>query len=253
VTRRIQPTVWWIVMATLGLWAVVAWWVQVPFSDLAGLTGAGEQLAKYFPPDATGFGRALGQMGVTIVIGIWGTLLAFALAVPLGLAAATNVHGSRMGYRLAREILNFCRALPDPLLALIFITGFGIGPFPGVLALGIHSCGFLGKAFAESLERLPPGIAEGLQACGASRSQVIRFGLWPSIGREVIGYTAYTTYRNILMAVALGVVGAGGIGVDLLRALRQFDRPAAAMMIGLIVAVVVLIDWFAVSLRERSK
>jgi phosphonate transport system permease protein len=165
--------------------------------------------------------------------------------------AARNLTPNKATYRLAREVLNFLRAMPDLLLALIFVAALGLGPLPGALALGVHTAGFLGKFFAESLERVDKGVIEAVQATGASRSQVVMYAGWPSILREAIGYTLYIMDRNVRMASVLGLVGAGGIGLALHDTLRLFKYGESAALIVVILTVILAFDYFSTWMRGK--
>jgi phosphonate transport system permease protein len=187
----------------------------------------------------------------TIATALWGTLVALVSAFLLAPFAARNLTPNKATYRLAREMLNFLRAMPDLLLALIFVAALGLGPLPGALALGVHTAGFLGKFFAESLERVDKGVIEAVQATGASRSQVVMYAGWPSILREAIGYTLYIMDRNVRMASVLGLVGAGGIGLALHDTLRLFKYGESAALIVVILSVILAFDYFSTWMRGK--
>jgi phosphonate transport system permease protein len=187
----------------------------------------------------------------TIATALWGTLVALVFAFLLAPFAARNLTPNKATYRLAREVLNFLRAMPDLLLALIFVAALGLGPLPGALALGVHTAGFLGKFFAESLERVDKGVIEAVQATGASRSQVVMYAGWPSILREAIGYTLYIMDRNVRMASVLGLVGAGGIGLALHDTLRLFKYGESAALIVVILTVILAFDYFSTWMRGK--
>ena len=139
----------------------------------------------------------------TLVTAFWGTTLAFIIAAIVAPYAARPLTPNAVAYRCAKELLNFMRAMPDLLLALIFVSSMGLGPLPGVLALSVHTAGFLGKFFAENMERVPAGKYEALSAVGAGFTQKIVFAAWPSMLRESVGNTLYIFDRNVRMAAAL--------------------------------------------------
>ncbi|MDO8777801.1 MAG: ABC transporter permease subunit [Burkholderiaceae bacterium] len=142
-------------------------------------------------------------------------------------------------------------AMPDLLLALIFVTALGLGPLPGALALGVHTAGFLGKFFAESLERVDKGVCEGVASTGANFAQMVMYAGWPSILREALGNVLYILDRNVRMASVLGLVGAGGIGLALHDTLRLFEYGQSAALILVILATILLIDYASAWLRKR--
>jgi phosphonate transport system permease protein len=237
-------TVFWLIVRHLGL----------SFETLAyGAEDMAEYFGRYRSPDFSDLSRYLSLMAQTIATALWGTLVALVLAVALAPFAARNLTSSPIAYRISREILNFTRAMPDLLLALVFVASMGLGPLPGVLALGIHTAGFLGKFFAESLERIDAGVVEAVRATGASRSQVVMYAGWPSILREALGYTLYVMDRNVRMASVLGLVGAGGIGLALHDTLRLFKYDESAALIAVILFVLLAFDYFSTWLRGKLK
>jgi phosphonate transport system permease protein len=233
-----------------GIWAAYALGIR-PETLRELVRDGGPALARYTRPDGEDLPHLLGLMGETVAMGLWGSAITLAFAIVLAPLAARSLSPNPIAYRVTRELLNFCRAMPDALLALVFIQGLGLGPLPGAIALGVHSTGFVGKALAEAMERLPNRAFEGLAACGASRRQSIRFCAWPSIDREVVGYALFIFDRNVRVATTLGIVGAGGIGVELLTSLRTFDVGRSATILAIVVATILLIDAVSGWLRRR--
>lgn len=228
--------------------------LDLSFETLAwGLQDMAEYFGRYGAPGFDNLPKYLRLMGVTLATALWGTALAFGAAFLLAPLAARNLSPHPVAYRLARELLNFMRAMPDLLLALLFVSALGLGPLPGALALGMHTTGFLGKFFAESLERVDGGVYEAVAATGASFSQTVMYAGWPSIAREAVGYTLYTFDRNVRMASVLGLVGAGGIGLALADTLRLFQYGESAALILVMLATLLAIDYGSAWLRERMK
>lgn len=239
-------------MATALLLGLVIRHLDLSLATLvAGASDMAEYLGRYRRPDFTQLPRYLALMGQTLAIALWGTAIAAVLGGLLGPLAARNLAPSPALYRAARELLNFMRAMPDLLLALVFVAALGLGPFPGALAIGIHTAGFLGKFFAESMERVDAGVYEALAATGASRSQQVMYAAWPSVLREAIGFTAYIFDRNVRMASVLGLVGAGGIGQALHETLRFFDYAQSAALVAVLLVTIVTIDQLSTWSRER--
>ncbi len=207
-------------------------------------------IARYRHPDWSDRAELLSKLWETVCMGLWGTVITVLLSVPFSLWSTRQIAPNAVVYRMSREVLNFCRAIPDVLFALILAQLVGLGPFAGVLALGIHGFGFLGKVISDSMERLPDGIYTGLESCGSTKFQTARFGAWPSVNREISGYALYMVDRHIRVATTLGVVGAGGIGVDLLSTLRTFQFEKASAIIILIVGLIVAVDMAANGLRK---
>lgn len=240
----------------LTLWVIILWLIifklDLSFEMLAyGVSDMVEYFSRYTIPDFSELHRYIGLMIETIATAFWGTACAVVVSFILAPFAARNMSPNKKVYRVARELLNFMRALPDLLLALIFVAALGLGPLPGVLALGVHTAGFLGKFFAESLERVDPGVIEALRSTGASHSQVVMYAGWPSIMRESIGYTLYIMDRNVRMASVLGLVGAGGIGLALHDTLRLFKYDKSATLIMVIIFVILTFDYFSTWMRGK--
>lgn len=238
------------------LWLAVLWLIVVDLElDFETLVYGYEDIIEYFgrytTPDFANLSRYLELLGQTLATALWGTVFALIVAFILAPFAARNLSPHPAVYRLAREVLNFMRAMPDLLLALIFVAAIGLGPLPGALAIGVHTAGFLGKFFAESLERVDGGVYEALAATGAGRMQMVMYAGWPSIQRESLGYTLYIFDRNVRMASVLGLVGAGGIGLALHDTLRLFNYGESAALILLLLATILIIDNLSTWIRGR--
>jgi phosphonate transport system permease protein len=232
------------------VWAFVD--LELAQSDLRGALAAfAEYAARYARPDLSELPTALALMGQTLAMALWGTALAFALGAVLAPLAAAALTPNAICYRLVRELLNLLRALPDLLLALLLVTAFGLGPLPGLIALGLHTAGFLGKFLAESMERVDRGIYEGVRATGAGSVQLIMFAAWPMILREAIGYTLYIFDRNVRMATVLGLVGAGGIGKAIYDLIRIFEFSRASGMLLVMITTIIAIDYGTTWLRNK--
>ncbi|MDJ0773153.1 MAG: phosphonate ABC transporter, permease protein PhnE [Mastigocoleus sp. MO_167.B18] len=226
--------------------------LELSFSSLAlGIKDTFEYPSRYSSPDFTGFSLYLVLMGQTLAIALWGTFIAFSASILIAPLAANNLSPHPLIYWLARELLNCLRAIPDLILALLFVSALRVGPLPGVLALGIHTTGFLGKFFAESMERVNPGIYQGLLSTGANFIQVIAFAAFPSILSEVTAYTLYIFDRNVRMATVLGLVGAGGIGLELQKNLRLFQYDSSSALILIILLSIITIDYISGWIRGR--
>ena len=241
-----NPLPVWLTLILVLLWLIV-WDLDISFETLAyGIDDMAEYFSRYGQPDFTYLSRYLHLMGVTLATAFWGTVFALLVAFSLAPFAARNFSPNALSYRLAREALNFMRAMPDLMLATL-----GLGPMPGALALGVHTAGFLGKFFAESLERVDPGVCEGVAATGANFPQRVMYAGWPSILRESLGYTLYIMDRNVRMGAVLGMVGAGGIGLALVDTLHLFKYGESAALILVILSTILIIDYASAWLRKR--
>jgi phosphonate transport system permease protein len=218
---------------------------------LYGMSDIAEYFSRYSAPDFADLSRYLELMWVTLATALWGSAIALVVAFVLAPFAARNLTPGPIAYRVARETLNFMRAMPDLLLALLFVAAMGLGPLPGALALGVHTAGFLGKFFAESLERVDKRSYEGVLASGAGFSQLVMYAGWPSITREAAGYALYIMDRNVRMASVLGLVGAGGIGLALNDTLQLFNYGESSALIIVILVTILVIDYLSSWIRGR--
>ena len=250
--RRVSHSFWWICLCLIGLalWgAKFLGFTPKVCREIA--TSVLPEAAKYTHPVWESPSRLLSLTLETVAMGAFGTLIAISVAVPATTFAARNLSPHRGLYFISRQLMNFMRSMPDALIALLLVQCLGIGPLPGAIALGLHSGGFAGKSLSERIERLDRGISEGLSSCGASWFQTIRFGVWPSIDREIVSDTLYLFDRNLRVATTLGLVGAGGIGVDLVSALRTFHTDEASANILIIVLMNLIVDIASSNFRRR--
>ncbi len=184
----------------------------------------------------------------TLLIAYAGTLIAAILAIPFGFLAARNM--SKLA-NLGKWILNGIRAFPEIMLAIIFVAAVGMGPYAGVLAVGIHSIGMLGKLYAEVIESIDMKVLEALKANGANRLQVMWYGVIPQVIPQFSNYAMYRFEVDVRSSTILGVVGAGGIGAPLIIASMQRNWEQVGMMLIIIIVVVTIIDLISGKIRQR--
>ncbi|MNI55308.1 Phosphate-import permease protein PhnE [compost metagenome] len=186
-------------------------------------------------------------------IAIWGTLLGVLGALPVSFLAARNLHVNPWLYRATRQTLNVIRSINELILALVFVAAVGLGPFPGVLALALHGVGMLGKFFAESIEEIDEGPLEALRATGARPLQVIVFGVLPQVITAWIAVILYRFEVNLRSATVLGMVGAGGLGFELVSSLKLFKYQETATCIVVITVMVIVADMISNRLRAAIR
>ncbi|WP_308405044.1 phosphonate ABC transporter, permease protein PhnE [Streptomyces rugosispiralis] len=208
-------------------------------------------LGDFLPPGTGGIGGQLwDDLWVTVQIALAGTLIGLVLALPLGTLAARNVVGSPRVARFFRTVILLVRAIPELVLAIVFVVVTGLGAVSGALALGVGSVGLLGKLVADSLEETEPGPARALVATGARRHQVFFGAVLPRAWPAVVGHLLYQLDVNLRSATLLGIVGAGGIGYDLLNAARVLQFPVVTTIVLTVLALVLLIEGLAVWVRK---
>lgn len=196
--------------------------------------------------------KVLWKMWETVEMGFWGTLISVMIALPLGILSSRNYTPHKLVYTIARVWLSFHRAMPELILALFLVLMYGFGPIAGVLALAIHTSGVLGKFFADEIENAPPGPQTALVASGANSMKVLRFAVFPHVLPAWIAYIQYIFERNIRTATVLGIVGAGGIGMELKGRWDLFDYGHVSTILLAIFATVVVLEMFSQQLRSRT-
>jgi phosphonate transport system permease protein len=239
-------------LLVLGATAAIAWDLGLRPALLNSMVSdMGQYLSRYLHPDFSQWTKYMALLGQTLGIAAWGTALSFLISFCSAPLAARNFAPWSPLYHVVRHGQTFFRAMPDLLLALIFVSAIGLGPMPGIMALALHTSGFLGKFFAENLERVDTGNCEALRSSGAGYMQVLFYAGWPGTVRETIGYTLYIFDRNVRMAMVLGLVGAGGIGRTLHDALRVFKYDQASAIIILVLLTIFSIDLLSNWLRRK--
>lgn len=218
---------------------------------VTGLADIADLLSEMWVPDFTHLNSWWGPLLDSMTMSIAATALAVLLSVPLALLGARNTSPHPAIYWVARLILNVLRSVPELIMAIVFVAAVGFGALPGALALGIHSAGMVGKFFAEAIEHAAEAPVEAARATGASPAQVILHGILPQVLPQMADVTVYRWEFNFRASVVVGVVGAGGIGFELIAALRtlQYDEVAAILLV--ILATVTVVDALGGALRKR--
>jgi phosphonate transport system permease protein len=212
----------------------------------------GQFLKGYLHPSFANVREYAWQCLVTVCIALWGTVLAACVSVPLGLLGARNLAPHPIVYLVARRLMDVLRAVNEFVFALMFVTAVGLGPFAGMLALGLHTGGVLGKLLSETIEAIEPGQLEGVAAVGAGRAHVIAFGVVPQVMPNFLSYILLRFESDIRSASVIGMVGGGGIGFYLWDTIRAFNDREAATVILLIVAMVMCVDVVSSRIRRAA-
>ncbi|RAI60843.1 phosphonate ABC transporter, permease protein PhnE [Roseicella frigidaeris] len=198
-----------------------------------------------------GWRRWLRLLGDTLLMAYLGTLAGALGGFLCGLLAARNI-GPGQGLRwVVTRGLEVCRTVPDIVFALVFVIAFGLGPLPGVLAIAIHTLGALGKQITEVVENIDMRPVEGAIAAGAAWPQMAGFAVVPQVLPGVLGYALLRFEINVRSAAVLGFVGAGGIGQELIEAIRKFYYNDVSALLVLIILTVMLIDATTSRVRLR--
>ena len=213
----------------------------------------GDILSRMLPPDFSNFKSLIYAMFETIEIAFLGTFIAIVLSIPMGLFSAKNLAPNYATFLIARIVIIFFRAIPEFIIAMILVIAVGFGAMPGVLALGLHTMGFLAKFYSEDIEHVNKGPIEALKSSGASKRQIISFAVIPQIIPSFVANNLYILDRNIRMATMLGIVGAGGIGYELQSSFRMFEYQKVSAIIIIIFIAIFLIDHLSSFIRSKIK
>lgn len=180
-----------------------------------------------------------------------GTFIAALLAVPLGFLGARNIVTNTLARFSVRRVFDGFRGVDQLIWALAFVRAVGLGPLAGVLAIATADIAVLAKLYAEAIENAEKRQAEGIAAAGGSPTLVIRFGLLPQVLPIMIGHALYFLESNTRSATILGVVGAGGIGLQIAERIRVRHWDEVAFIIILLIIMVAAIDWLSSRLRRK--
>ncbi|MEX2632337.1 MAG: phosphonate ABC transporter, permease protein PhnE [Tistlia sp.] len=218
-----------------------------------GIPALGQLFGEMMPPDFTRWRDWIRPIVDTLGMSVAGTALAVVLSLPMALLAASNTTPNAVAYRASRLFLNVFRTVPELIMGILFVAAVGFGALPGVLALGLHSIGMVGKFFAEAIEHVDPRPVEAARSAGASPFQVIWHAVLPQVLPQLSDITVYRWEYNFRASTVLGVVGAGGIGFQLISSLRLLDYQQVAAILLCILGCVTLVDGLGALLRRHLK
>lgn len=240
----------------LLLVALIAWaWAGADFQVhklLAGLPRMAEFFSRMVPPDTTVARTVMVSTAETVQIALFGTVLSAVASFFLGLLAAVNLT-PRWVHQPVKWLLGMLRAVPIILVALLFVATVGLGPFPGVLAIAVHSTGMLGKFYAEAFENARRGPLEALGSAGATWWQQVRFGVLTQVAPDVARDTLFRFELNLRESLVLGLVGAGGIGFYIQLYIRAFQYDKVATLTLVVLLIVVLVEQISIAIRRRLR
>jgi phosphonate transport system permease protein len=208
-------------------------------------------VSRMFPPDFTNFNLFFMKAMETLQMAIVGSTLGALIALPLSFLAARNVTPNKTIYHFVRSIFDIFRGINEIVWGLIFVAMVGLGPFPGVLALTAHVTGALGRYFSEAIETVNPDVIKAIVSTGASKTQVIIKGIIPEVKPLFLNYSLYYFENNFRAATVLGLVGAGGIGMELITSMRLFRNQEVLTILIIMIVMVMLIDRFSAYIRKK--
>ena len=187
----------------------------------------------------------------SIEIAFWASFISIILSIPLAYYSAKNYAPNKIIYFFSRSSVSALRAIPELISVLFMVLAFGFGPAAGIMALGLHSAGFLGKFFAEDIENADKGPQEALIALGASKWRILKLAVLPQVMPQYVAYMLYILDRNLRMATVIGLVGGGGIGQELKGRFDLFEYGHVTTIIIVIFIVVFIFDQISAKLRSK--
>ncbi|HEY9455448.1 MAG TPA: phosphonate ABC transporter, permease protein PhnE [Bradyrhizobium sp.] len=227
--------------------------VDLDFSPsrlLAGFSQLGWITMMMIPPDpGSSLPAYLVALGETLSIALLGTTIGALVALPVSLLAARNIVPSGIFRFPVRRFLDSVRGVDTLIWALVWINVVGLGPFAGVLAIAVSDFGAFGKLFSEAIESADKKQVEGIRASGGNALHEIRFGLMPQVLPVIAGQVLYFIESNTRSATIIGIVGAGGIGLQLAEQIRVLEWQKVSFLILMILVAVAAIDWISSKLR----
>ena len=238
----------------VGLIIIYGWALRGLEIDAATLASSWpymtDFISRLWPPNLEIIDVAIKALIETIQMSLWGTTIGAIISVPIAICSAHNIAPKWLQWP-ANFIQNAVRSVPSIVLGLLFVAATGLGAPAGTLALGIYTIGYLGKFYQTAIESVDRYSLEALQVSGASWFQIAQYGVMPQIMPSLWGYTLYMFEYYIRAASVLGVVGAGGIGFELVNYIRGFEYNKATTMMLVLLVVVTAIDIISSQLRRR--
>lgn len=239
-----------IVAAAFLVWSFQG--VGVSVSEfIAGIPSMGDLIGRMMPPDFSRLESISWSLLETFQMALVGTVLGVLISVPLAILAARNLSPHPVIYSATRAMISLFRTIPDLVWGLIFVVTVGLGPFAGMLALMVDTIGFAARFFAESMEEVDRGPQEALTALGSTRTGIIACAIMPGAMPSFIATSLFSLEKATRSSVVLGLVGAGGIGIELKVAMDLFNYPQAATIILGIFLLVLAVERVSSTLRGR--
>ncbi|MGN8646121.1 phosphonate ABC transporter, permease protein PhnE [Gracilibacillus sp. HCP3S3_G5_1] len=241
-----------IVLCGVLLFAISLYQLDIDYSNLwAGTLEFFTMIGEMFPPDFSEWRYVIPAAIESLQVAILGTIIAVVISLVLAFLAAENLTTNKFLPRAVKGFATLMRVIPTIIWALIFIVAVGLGPLPGVLAIAVHSLGMLIKVFAQSVEEMDDGKIEALKASGANWFQIVAQGVIPTVFTALLSWTILRLEIDIGESTILGLVGAGGIGWELTRAMRTYDFNSALFITILIFVMIFSVEMISNRLKLK--
>lgn len=208
---------------------------------IGGLGSIIEAIGEFFPPDLSVVPHLLIPTIETFMIACLGTMVAIVLSIPVVWFGAQNITPCLpITYPVGRSAMTLSRSVHEVVWGLLFVSAVGLGAFPGILAVGMRSIGFISKVTAEAIEDVDPRPIEAIKAVGGNRLQVILYGIIPQILPTYIGNAIFQWDINIRRATIMGLVGAGGLGLAFQRQMLMYNYAGVTTVIMAILSLIAM-------------
>lgn len=252
-SRRVLALRWVFTAAVVAWLVALCWWFDIAPARLGrGVSGLLVIVRQMWPPSPGEQWRDILQgLGQSVAMALLGTAVAAVVAVPLGFLGARNVVVNALAHFSLRRVFDGFRGVDQLIWALAFVRAVGLGPLAGVLALFMAEVAVLAKLYAEAIENADPKPVEGIRAAGGSSLMGVRFGLLPQVLPVMLAQALYAFESNVRSASILGVVGAGGIGIQIMDRIKVRYWDQVSFIIILILFTVAVIDALSFRVRRR--
>lgn len=242
-----------VAITIIGLFTIISLWkLEInPFKIFLGTGKFFQMLLLFFPPTSGGFlFDYIFAMGETLAMAFLGTLFGFLFAAPLGFLAAKNVISNSIIHIALRRFFDVIRGINVLIWALMFVNVAGLGPFAGIMAIIITDTATLAKLFSEFIENVDTSQIDGTKSTGANPIQIIRYAFIPQVLPIMLSNVLYFFEANVREASILGILGAGGIGMQLYDRIRIMNWPQVFFIIIMILITVAVIDTISKEIRK---
>lgn len=253
-TRWSKPSPWVLLGLLIGfVFFAHGLWISglTPSRVWQGVFRLGDFLKQALPPDPSRLWSVIRSTLETFEMALVGTVFGALLSLPLSILVAKNTTPHPTIFSVSRSFVTLLRVIPDLIWGLIFIIVVGLGPKAGILAITVDVMGFCGKFFAERIEEIEPGPVEALRAIGASEVSIIMGAIFPATLPSFVASALFSLESSVRSAVVLGLVGAGGIGVELSTSMQLLRYDEALMVIIVIFVVVLLVEEVSSLIRRK--
>ena len=241
-----------LLLCGLVYFGVCVWLAEVSlFKLITGLPIMGRWVSSAWPPYYVDFHIMLLRAAETVAIATVGTTIAALLAFPLSVLISANTTPSPKVAFPVRWFVNICRAIDTVVFAILFVAAVGLGPFAGVLGMIVHSVGVITKLNSEAIETVPNAPLEAAAMTGANRTKIVTYAMLPSVLPSLASVSLYVWEANVRISTILGIVGAGGIGIEIKAAIDLLDFPRLLTLSVIVIVMVTVIDQFSAWLRKK--